>query len=349
MADEHPLTPYGWSDRVAALTHDFTQPGRVVRVEYGSGQVMTVAGERTAWWTGTTSRQAGVEESPAVGDWVDVVEEGDGSFAVGGLAERWSTLRRGDASDRHTEQVLAANVDLIFVVAAIDNELNSRRLDRLLAVAWDSGARPILVLTKPDLAPDVAETTAQAERLADTVLLANGTTGEGVDELRRLLAGQTGVFLGPSGVGKSTLVNALAGETVMATAEVRDKDGKGRHTTTTREMFPVPSGGVIIDTPGIRGVQLWGATEGVAAQFEALADQVAELAAECRFRNCQHEAEPGCAVRAAVESGELDAERLADWRHLEREVAAWELRQDEHARRTAARKFTKAVRKLPNR
>jgi ribosome biogenesis GTPase len=325
----HPLAGSGWDTRVARIVDGFGEPGRVVRVEYGAVVVRTVAGERIADWTARESRAAGIDSSPAVGDWVDIAatEDGEGHVVVG-LADRWSSLVRHDPADDHAEQVLAANVDVIFVVAAADRPLNIRRLDRMLALAWGSGARPVLVLTKTDLAADSqSQVAAQVAGRADW-LEANGLTGDGIEALRAQLGRGTAVFLGPSGVGKSTLVNALSGTEVMETADVRDRDGKGRHTTTTRELWPVPGGGVVIDTPGIRGVQLWDPEQGVDAHFGDLA----ELAERCRFGDCAHRGEPGCAVVEAVEAGSVTADRVGRWLDLRAEADEWAQRQVEHDR-----------------
>ncbi len=314
---------------MARLVEGFGEPGRVVRVEYGAVVVRTAAGERVADWTARQSRDGGIDSSPAVGDWVDIAptDDGDGSMVVG-VADRWSSLVRHDPADDHVEQVLAANVDVIFVVAAVDRPLNVRRLDRMLALAWGSGARPVLVLTKTDLAGETqSEVAAQVAGRADW-LEANGLTGDGIEALRTQLGTGTAVFLGPSGVGKSTLVNALSGSEVMETADVRDRDGKGRHTTTTRELWPVPGGGVVIDTPGIRGVQLWDPHHGVDAHFADLA----ELADRCRFGDCAHRGEPGCAVAAAVDDESVTTDRVDRWLALRAEADEWAERQVQHDR-----------------
>lgn len=326
-----PLVDLGWDARVEARAAGFDDPGRVVRVEYGHCAVRTATGEPFASWTAQASRTAGVDASPVVGDWVEVADDPDEGPVVLAVAERWSVLSRHDPAEGHTEQVLAANLDVIFVVAALDHALNVRRLDRMLAMAWDSGARPVLLLTKPDLADAGLEHRAHAAEVAGDarVVVVHGLTGEGLDDVRLELASGTAVFLGPSGVGKSTIVNHLVGDDVMATGEVRARDRKGRHTTTSRELHPVPGGGVVIDTPGIRGVQLWDAIGGVDRHFRDLA----ELGDGCRFGDCAHAGEPGCAVAAALGDGRLEPSRVERWLALRAEIADWTQRQEEHERR----------------
>lgn len=331
------LSALGWGPHTADRAAHFDRPGRVVRVEYGACVVATAAGELTADWTGRMSRDGGISHSPAVGDWVDVatVEDSGGptgqSYVVVGVADRWSELVRDDPADSHLLQVLAANIDVIFVVASLAVSLNVRRLDRMLAMAWGSGARPVLLLTKVDLVDDVDEGLLAAIAGSATWIATSPVTGAGLEDLRRELGTGTGVFIGPSGVGKSSLVNELAGSELMAVAPVRDRDGKGRHTTTTRELLTLPGGGVVIDTPGIRGAQLWDPVVGIDRHFAELAS----LAEHCRFRDCAHGREPGCGVSAAVEAGEVTAERVERWLALHAEAAEWVEREVEHERSAA--------------
>ena len=301
------LPRLGWNERWSALFAPFSDagltPGRVVRVARDRVTVATAAGDLVA-----TAR-----DLPATGDWVAL--SGDRVTAV--LPRASSLVRRNP--DRPVAQVLAANVDVVFVVAALDPSVNLRRLERTLAVAWESGAVPVVVLTKPDRCPDAAEAVAQVERVAlgVEIVVANGLTGEGVDRLRAAVAptafghaagDRTAVLVGASGTGKSTLANRLLGEPErMATGDVRDVDRKGRHTTVTRELMTLPGGGVLIDTPGLRALEVWDVGHGVASAFA----DVDELAAGCRFRDCRHHAEPGCAV-----IGHVDPDRLRNWRQL---------------------------------
>jgi ribosome biogenesis GTPase len=233
------------------------------------------------------------------------------------------------AGNRMEEQVVAANVDVVFLVSGLDGDFNVRRLERYLTLAYESGAAPVIVLTKTDVCDDVVAAVAEAETVSFGVPVhaVSNVTGEGLDELRPYFEGnRTVAALGSSGVGKSTLVNALAGEELTATGDLR-ADGKGRHTTRARELVEMPGGGLFLDTPGMRELRLWEADEGLEAAF---ADVVA-IERQCRFNDCSHEVEPGCAVRAALESGVLDSERFESYRKLQRELARLERLQDKRA------------------
>ena len=343
------LTAYGWSDRVAALFAAVDAPGavpgRVVRADRGSALVATAAGTVRADPFGTAARRAGLDTVPVTGDWVAVAPPAGGDeAAVLAVLPRWSAVSRKDPDVRVTaEQVLAANVDVLAVVCALDRPVGANRIERMLAVAWDSGATPAVVLTKADLAADPDQAVREAEAAAGgvTVVLTSTATGEGVDDVRALVGpGRTLALLGPSGAGKSSLVNRLAGADVLATSEVREADARGRHTTTARHLVPVPGGGVLLDTPGLRSLPLWDAEAGVAAAF----DDVATLAEGCRFGDCRHEGEPGCAVREALDAGTLDPRRFESWAKLRRELDSLEARRDEHARRAAGRRMGKLIR-----
>jgi ribosome biogenesis GTPase len=236
------------------------------------------------------------------------------------------------------EQVLAANVDVAFLVAGLDHDFNLRRLERYLAVAWSSGVRPVIVLNKADVAIDLESRLIDVASIAPAVpiVVLSALTGDHVADLSPyLVAGQTAVVLGSSGVGKSTLLNALLGEQRQATAAVREDDSRGRHTTTHRELFELPTGAFLIDTPGIRALEIAGADEGVEAAF----DDIAEIAAACRFSDCRHQGEPGCAVRAAIDDGRLSTERFASHQKLERELAHAERKGDPRARADERRRW----------
>ena len=259
--------------------------------------------------------------APTVGDLVDL--DGD---AIGRVLPRRSALLRDSAGRTSRTQVLAANIDVVLVVEHLDPEPDLGRIERLLTLAWASGATPVVVLTKADLVPDPGGLSADvaAVALGVAVHAVSVPDGTGLDALRALLApGVTFVMVGPSGAGKSTLANALAGREVAATGE-RRQDGRGRHTTTHRELIRLGEGALLIDTPGVRSVGLVADDE---ALDQAFAD-IAELAQECRFSDCRHAAEPGCAVRAALESGELPERRYASWRKLEREAGFQAIRAD---------------------
>jgi len=344
------LLPFGWDARVAALFASLESPdavpGRVSRVDRGSCLVATADGTVRASAFGAVARQAGLVGVPATGDWVAVVHDGGDDPGVVGILPRWSAISRKDPDERVTaEQVLAANLDVVAVVCSLDRPIGQNRIERMLAAAWESRASPLVVLTKADLAPDLGQAVDEAEAAAGgvTVVVTSTMAGDGVEEVRALLRpARTLALLGPSGAGKSSLVNRLVGDDVQSTGAVREGDARGRHTTTARQLVPVPGGGVLLDTPGLRSLPLWEADAGVAATF----DDVEEAAAGCRFRDCRHEQEPGCAVRAAVKGGGLDARRVESYHKLIRELDALEVRQDEQARRAQGRRGSKALREV---
>ncbi|CAN5134738.1 ribosome small subunit-dependent GTPase A [soil metagenome] len=317
------LVPFGWDERVATLYRSVAagdhEPGRVVRVERGSCLVQCAAGSRS-----------GVgDPPPAVGDWVALGTSGHEPAPVEAILDRWSVLSRQDPA-REAEQVLASNLDLILIVAPADR-LHLARVERELLVAWESGARPVVVLTKADLVDDPEGVRISAEqRLVGTeVILTSPMTGEGIDEVAKVLQpNRSGALLGPSGAGKSSLANALLGEDALAIGDVRDQDRRGRHTTTTRQLMPLPNGGVLIDAPGLRSLILWRGDHGLSAAFR----DVEELAEVCRFGDCHHDREPGCAVKEAVAAGTLDRQRFSSYRKLQGEVVFAERAHDVRAR-----------------
>ena len=343
--DHAHLAPLGWdswfADRFATLAAAGSLPARVV-ADHGTGRSVhtgraTLPAQLHPRLTAAARRHAD-PMLPAVGDWV-AISAGGGRATIEAVLERRTAFRRSVAGHTSHEQVLAANVDIAIVMAAVDAEPNLRRLERTLAMALASGARPLVLLSKADLAGGAAAgvRAAEAERVAAgaPVLALSSLTGEGVDRLPDLIpAGRTAVLLGPSGVGKSTLVNRLAGDAVMRTGDVRS-DGKGRHTTTHRELLTMPWGGLLIDTPGMRELQLWVDVEDAGGIAQLFAD-VDELAARCRFADCGHTSEPGCAVQAAIDRGELTAGRLESQRKLQREAAAVERRVSRRRGRAAA-------------
>lgn len=317
------LAPFGWSERwepllAAARGSEEIVPGRVVRHDGVALALALPDGVRSV----ALSRQ--LDPPPAVGDWV-VVRRG----VPVAVLPRMSLLTRRSAR-RDAPQQLAANVDGVLIVCGLDRPLRAGRVDRVATLAWDAGAEPALVLAKADLAdePDEQVRAASLAHPGIDVVATSVVDGRGLDGLRALVAGRTVVLVGESGAGKSSLTNVLVGEDVMATGAVRAADAKGRHTTTTREAHPLPGGGVLIDTPGLRSVGLWADHEAVATAFA----DVDDLAAACRFANCNHASEPGCAVRAALADGTLPPERLAGWQALGREAGA-----DRRARRPRPR------------
>jgi ribosome biogenesis GTPase len=356
--DETPtLEDLGYSDRWRALFADHAEadllPARVVRVDRGSVLVATAEEVLRAEASARLRREArGPEDFPAVGDWVtlDLAESHEVAL-VEGVLPRSSAITRGEPGSGSGVQVIAANVDTVFVVHPLGDEPNVRRIERELAIAWDSGAVPVVVLTKADLSDDaeVARERVEASALGVDVVVTSVVTGAGMDELAsRAGEGRTIALIGPSGAGKSTLVNALVGEERQATGEVREGDRKGRHVTVAREIVSLPSGGVLLDTPGLREIAVVDAGDGIEAAFP----DIEALAADCRFRDCTHSGEPGCGVAAGIERGELGQERLDSFHKLRRESRAAAMKTDARLRAEEARKWKiihKSVRNLDKR
>ncbi len=289
------------------------QLGRVVRVDRGEVDVIVEADDIRAI---SDSQRAQSETAPVTGDWVVVANDEEGVHFVARVLPRRTTMVRRDPAEQVSDQVLVANIDRVAVVHGLDQAANDARIERFLVLAIDSGAEPLIVLTKNDLG-EVSEEYGWLDTVAP-VITTSAEDGTGLEEFRAAIGeGETLVLIGPSGVGKSTLVNAIVGEDILATAEVREGDRRGRHTTTMRELIELPGGGVIIDTPGIRAIGLWAAD---IALDEVFAD-IAALAPDCRFRDCTHRQEPSCAVIAAVDAGVIAAVRLARYQLLWQELA----------------------------
>jgi ribosome biogenesis GTPase len=335
-----PLAALGWDADWAEAFAPFAarghRPARVVAVHRETSIVREAGGggDRPAAVSGSFRFEAlAASEYPTVGDWVAL----DASGVIVAILPRRTTFRRmATDATRHgagldDEQVMAANVDVALLVAGLDHDFNVRRIERYLAVARSSGIAPVVVLNKADVEDDVEGVRAAVGTIAPgvPVVPVSARTGAGLDALRtHLRPGATAAILGSSGVGKSTLVNALLGEERQKTAEVRVADSRGRHTTTHRELFELPNGALLVDTPGIRALEVLGAEEGVETSF----DDVAAIAATCRFSDCGHDHEPGCAVRVAIAEGRLAPERLASHRKLERELARVDRQTDARAR-----------------
>jgi ribosome biogenesis GTPase len=327
---------------------DHCIPARIALEHQHIYRVYTEEGETLARVRGRLRHQAERREAfPAVGDWVALTPGAAGEeAAIEALLPRTSRFSRKVAGELTEEQVVAANIDTVFLVSGLDQDFNLRRIERYLTTAWDGGARPVILLNKADLAADVAAIVAEVDAIAcgAPVHAVSSRDRIGLDALPRYLGvGQTCAFLGSSGVGKSTLINALLGVERQRTREVRESDSRGRHTTTSRELLVLPRGGLLVDTPGMREMQLW---DGNLA--DAFAD-IETLGEHCHFRDCRHEEEPRCAVRAAVAEGRLDADRLDSFRKLQRELALQVRRQDQLAQIVEKRKLRvmhKSLRRL---
>ena len=342
------ISSLGWGEALAETFQEHAdaglRPGRVAIQHRGAYVLLTEEGEVWAGVRGRLRHDAGsTSELPAVGDWV-AYDQPDGAdrASVHAVLPRRSAVTRKQAGFETTEQVVAANVDVLFVVTSLNQDLNVRRIERYMTLAWESGADPVVVLTKADLCADVGTAVALVETVTFgvPVHVTSALTGEGIGGLRaHLEGGRTGAAVGSSGVGKSTLINHLCGEERLATKEIRE-DGRGRHTTSHRELIVLPGTGCVIDTPGMRELQLWDSEEGLERAFE----DVDELIAECRFSDCAHDTEPGCAVRAAIADGRLDAERFESYQKLQRELRWLGIRHDARAR-SDERKRWRAINK----
>jgi ribosome biogenesis GTPase len=328
------LADLGWSEAWRAAFGELAaagfEPARVVRVDREFPMLATATGLLRAEPAVHLVKTRGIGSRAVVGDWVALSRpEGHDLAIIEAILPRTTAFTRKDPGEQTGEQVLIANIDVVFVVQSLSGRgLNVRRLERELVVAWESGARPIVILSKADVGEDTDYQRKLAEDSAPDVeiIVESAVTGLGLEEVRASVpVGTTAALLGGSGVGKSTLINRLVGEEVQATGHVRASDDKGRHITVARELVQLPGGGIIIDTPGMRGLALWDAGDGIASAFP----DVDELSQHCKFRDCTHESEPGCAVLAAVEAGLLPARRLESYRSLQAELHVLARKQDE--------------------
>ena len=322
------------------------EPARVVFSSREHFRVLAADGERQAHLAGALRHGAsgGEADLPAVGDFVAVERSGD-SAVIRALLPRRSCLSRKVAGDQTREQVVAANVDTVFLVMGLDGDFNLRRLERFTVLARESGAEAVVLLTKADLALDTFGPRLDAQQAAPglPVHVVSSLTSTGLEPLDAYLArGQTVALLGSSGAGKSTLINRLAGREVMETGAVREGDDRGRHTTTHRQLVELPSGALLLDNPGVREIQLWAGEEALGEAFE----DIEALAKECRFRDCGHGDEPGCAVQQAVSDGRLEASRLENWYGLARELASLEIRRDVATRRREEKRTGKLYKRI---
>lgn len=352
------ITQLGWNsffkDNFEKLHNNGFLPARVSMEHKNLYHILCEQGELLAEISGRFRHEARARSDfPVVGDWVAItVRSNESRATIHKLLPRKSDFSRKavlsggmpDTGGRTDRQVLAANVDAVFLVSGLDGDYNIRRMERYLTVAWDSGARPIIVLNKADLCPDIDMVIEEVRELAlgVTVLAISASYNQGLDTItQHINTGETAVFLGSSGVGKSTIINQLLGEERLKTCEVRSDDSRGRHTTTSREMLLLPSGGIVIDTPGLRELQLWENEAGLSRTFA----DIEELAGHCRFRDCEHVNEPGCAVRAAIDDGTLEAKRLENYLKMQKELRYLETRKDVKVQRQTEREFSRRIHK----
>ena len=316
------LIDLGWNLFFEKQFEEYRQSGlsaaRITQEHKNIYYALDEHGELTAEVSGKYRYQS-EGRFPTVGDWVALSRHEENRAIIHALLPRQSAFVRNAAGKETQEQVVAANIDTVFIVTGLDDNYNLRRIERYLTLAWESGAVPVLLLNKCDLCPELEARIAEVSALAigTSVHAVSAKDGQGLDALGAYLSqGKTAAFLGSSGVGKSSIINRLLGEERLATNEVSDAASRGRHTTTHRELLLLPNGGIVIDTPGMRELQVWGDDQGLHQVF----DDIEELAAECRFRDCGHQSEPGCAVRAAIDNGTLDTGRFQSYLKLKKEL-----------------------------
>lgn len=340
------LQRYGWNSffdhAFSAFAAEGLIPGRVIAQLRNSYTLKTEQGDLSAHLAGKVRYYArGTEDLPAVGDWVAVRSTGDGAARIEQILQRQTQFVRKAPGERTEQQVLAANVDAVFLVSGLDNDFNLRRIERYLVLAAESGARPIIVLNKADLCDDVEQRIHEVESVASAIPIVamSALYDQGLDAFEKHLPERsTAVLLGSSGVGKTTIINHLMGGEIRATQSVRESDSRGRHTTSHRELMMLGWGAMLIDSPGLRELQLWGDAQSVQDTFQ----DITELAASCRFSDCSHNSEPGCAVNQALKDGDLDPDRYDSYIKLQREISYLKRKEDPKEQRNLKERWKKA-------
>lgn len=349
------MIEYGWNEYFATnfqkCQGEGLSPGRVFIAHKHLYRLYTEFGEVLGEVSGRFRHLAeSTGEFPAVGDWVAAaIRPEEKRATIHGILPRKSRFSRKLAGEETREQVVAANIDTVFIVSSLNQDFNLRRIERYLVMAWESGANPVILLSKADLCQDAAGKLREVEKIAPgvTILMISALTGTGLDGLTAYLTGgKTSALIGSSGVGKSTLINRLMGKDLLKVREIREDDDHGRHTTTHRELVLLPAGGLMIDTPGMRELQLWEGGGG----FQETFTEIEELAETCRFKDCRHDTEPGCAVKAALETGIIAPDRMESYRKLQKELRYLERKQDQlgmEEQKRYLKSIAKEIKRLP--